>query len=80
MLRDLWTGWADLCCEVEQPSDELLYDLQHLDLVSVAAVNSSIALVCDEPLSVVAQPFERIASWLQSVVGYCILVEPFAWY
>ena len=77
-MRTLWAGWADWCCEVVvQPSEELLSDLQHLDLVSVAAVNSSIALVCDEPLSMVARPFETIVSWLKSLVCYNICQREF---
>ncbi|KAK1221424.1 hypothetical protein PQX77_015762 [Marasmius sp. AFHP31] len=66
-LRTLWTGWADFCVGIVQPGDELLSDLQNLDLVTVAAVASSIALVYDEPLSTAAQPFETLASWLEAV-------------
>ncbi|KAK1224686.1 hypothetical protein PQX77_012433 [Marasmius sp. AFHP31] len=66
-LRTLWTGWADFCGGIVQPSDGLLSDLQNLDLVTVVAVASSIALAYDEPPSTVAQPFETLVSWLRSV-------------
>ncbi|KAK1233961.1 hypothetical protein PQX77_002847, partial [Marasmius sp. AFHP31] len=34
--RTLWGGWADFCCSIERPSDELLSDLERLDLTAVA--------------------------------------------
>ncbi|KAJ8073550.1 hypothetical protein PM082_011826 [Marasmius tenuissimus] len=65
----LWAGWADFCCGIQRPSDELLSDLENLDLMRVAF---SMALVHSEHenfLFMVVRPLETVISWLTPVDG-----------
>ncbi|KAL0059168.1 hypothetical protein AAF712_014140 [Marasmius tenuissimus] len=69
-LRTLWNGWADFCCGIERPSDELLSDLENMDLLVVAV---SIALMHPEQDqyssdSMTIRPLKAVISWLTGVV------------
>ncbi|KAK1225525.1 hypothetical protein PQX77_011533 [Marasmius sp. AFHP31] len=65
-LRALWEGWADFCCGIDRPSDELLSVLGSLDLMVVAM--SLVRMHCGNSL-MVTRPFEAITSWLIREVG-----------
>ncbi|KAK1234218.1 hypothetical protein PQX77_002582 [Marasmius sp. AFHP31] len=64
----LWDGWADFCLCVEQPSEELLHDLQKMDL---PAVSINVALIHQHhtKLSSITHPLEAIISWLAPMDG-----------
>ncbi|KAK1222329.1 hypothetical protein PQX77_014826 [Marasmius sp. AFHP31] len=67
VLKTLWSGWADFCCGIEWPSEELLSDLSHLDLMTV-----SVSMALMHPghvsiFSILTTPLEAIISWLSKV-------------
>ncbi|KAK1220517.1 hypothetical protein PQX77_016718, partial [Marasmius sp. AFHP31] len=66
-LSMLWGGWADFCCGIERPSEGLLSDLYHLDLMTISVNIALTHSYSDNFLSVIAAPLKTIISWLSKL-------------
>ncbi|KAK1226411.1 hypothetical protein PQX77_010622 [Marasmius sp. AFHP31] len=73
-LRALWEGWADFCCGIDRPSDELLSELESLDLMVVAM---SLVRMHSGNSFMVTRPFEAITSWLTREGGPMKVIQHF---
>ncbi|KAJ8077541.1 hypothetical protein PM082_001972 [Marasmius tenuissimus] len=66
----LWEGWAEFCCGIERPSDELLSDLYNLDLMGFSILMALMNPGHIQILTMVAAPLKAILSWLLSRVDH----------
>ncbi|KAJ8088942.1 hypothetical protein PM082_014189 [Marasmius tenuissimus] len=70
---DLWHGWMDFCCNIKQPSDELLSDFLNLDIEDVI---TSMSVICGTPSRTISR-LEAVISWLTDIAGPIELINRF---